>query len=116
MQTVLKFFAGILSLAASRKIFIGIVAAGIAMLNEKLGLNLPIVAIATVVVLAIVLILSIAIEDAAGKKKNADDLAEAVKGLMTFIQENANVVKPYPPAAAAQPETPGTAVAGSDAG
>jgi hypothetical protein len=115
MQTVLKFFAGILSLAASRKIFIAVVAAGIALLNEKLGLNLPIEALAGIVVLAVGLIIAIAMEDSAAKKREMSALIGAIQSLIQAQLEKSDVGNTAVGSVAAQPDAPGAAVEGSDA-
>jgi len=113
MQTILKFFAGILSLAASRKIFIGLVAAGIVALNGKLGWGLPAEAVAGIILTAISLIIAIAMEDAAGKKAHAQEMATLIVALIQKLKEKPDVAGTAVGTAAGGAESDGDPVADS---
>jgi len=117
MQTVLKFFAGILSLGASRKVFIALVAAGLVALNAKLGWNLPVEAVAGIILTAISLIIAIAMEDAAARKASVQALIDEIESLIEQLQEDKRDVAGIPARpAAGGAEGTGNSVAGSDAG
>ena len=116
MQTVLKFFAGILSLGASRKIFIAIVTAGFVALNAKLGWQIPAEPVAGIVVIAVALIIAIAVEDAAAKKKHVTELIDMADSLIEELQEKRDVAGIPARPAAGGAEGAGNSVTGSDAG
>jgi len=116
MQTVLKFFAGILSLGASRKVFIALVAGGIVVLNARFGWNLPTESLAAIVLTAVSLIIAIAMEDAAAKKAHADKLATLAIALIEKLKEQPDVAGTAVGPAAGGAESDGDIVADSDAG
>jgi len=116
MQIILKFFAGILSLGASRKVFIALVAGGIVVLNARFGWNLPTESLAAIVLTAISLIIAIAVEDAAAKKAHIQELLDDIEGLVAELQEKSDVAGTAARPAAGGAEGSGNPVAGSDTG
>ena len=116
MQTVLKFFAGILSLGASRKVFIALVAGGIVVLNARFGWNLPTESLAAIVLTAISLIIAIAVEDAAAKKQHIAELIDLADSLIEELQEKRDVANIAARPAAGGAEGSGNPVASCNTG